>query len=260
MSPEKKNTAADAGRTADSNRAEYEACLPEIMLQVVGKTNISGVKPILLIDKGEKLYTRAMRDRNLLVRAGLPEDRIGRLKAAAGACRYAESELKLAKEYRSQWYEESPEGFALVRTLRQALLYALRDRPDLLKLVREMTRGTSGAAMVQQLQDCSTFGGAHKNRLEQIGFDVTLLDRAADLSAHLANLYGMTGKGGAAVEARTIRNKAYVYLKNLMMELRACGQYVFRNDPQHLAEYSGSLLPKKTGRRKNTATVRAQDP
>lgn len=260
MSPKKKNTAADAGRTVDSNRAEYEACLPEIMLQVVGKTNISGVKPILLIDKGEKLYTRAKRDRNLLVRAGLPEDRISRLNAAAGACRYAESKVKLAKEYRSQWKQESPEGFALVRTLRQALLYALRDRPDLLKLVREMTKGISGAAMVQQLQDVSTFGTAHKDRLEQIGFDVTLLDKAADLSAYLANLHGRNRNADTSVEARTIRNKAYVYLKNLMMELRACGQYVFRNNPKHLAKYSGPLLPKKTGRRKNTATGRAQDP
>jgi hypothetical protein len=38
-------------------------------------------------------------------------------------------------------------------------------------------------------------------------------------------------------------------------EVRTCGQYVFRNDKQHLEEYTGSLLPKKAGRRKKEKTV-----
>ncbi len=262
MSPKAKNTesvVADTTVVTDSNKAEYGARLPEIIEQKVGSSTVSTKMAVVLNAVGERLYRRARQDKDLLTAAGLPEESFIKLKEAAGASRYAEAELKLAREFRSQWNIESPKGYALVLTIKQALLYALEDKPDLLKIVRRIAKGTSRAAMVQQLQDYSTFGKAHKKRLREIGFDTSLLDKAADLSAYLANLLGASGNDATA-GARIIRDKSFFYLKDIIMTIRTCGQYVFRNDPQRLAEYSGVLLPKKGGRRKTTTFGETQVP
>lgn len=248
----KSTTTTDAGVVInDSNKAEYEARLSEIMATEVCNSNVSTTMATVLNAIGERLYNRAMQDKDALVAAGLPADTFGKLKDAPGACRYAGAELKAALEYVSKWHLEAPAGFAMVETIRQALLYALSDNPDLVKIVREMTKSTAGSAMVQQLQDCATFGRLHRQALEAIGFDLSLLDKAEELSACLANLLGASSRD-AVIEVKVIRDKAYTYLKNLIMKVRTCGQYVFRNDKQHLAEYTGSLLPKKVGRRKKT--------
>jgi hypothetical protein len=55
-------------------------------------------------------------------------------------------------------------------------------------------------------------------------------------------------------DARIIRDKAYYYLKNAIKEVRACGQYVFRNDKEHLEEYTSPITPRKAGRRKTEVT------
>ncbi len=262
MSPKAKNTesvVADTTVMNDSNKVEYEARFPEIIEQKAGSSAVSTGMAVVLNAVGERLYRRALQDKDLLVAAGLPEESFIKLKEASGASRYAEAELKLAREYRSQWNTESPKGYALVLTIKQALLYALRDKPDLLKIVRKIAKGNSKAAVVQKLQDYSTFGKAHEERLREIGFDTSLLDKAAELSAYLANLLGASGND-ATTEARIIRDKSFFYLKNIIMTIRACGQYVFRNDPQRLAEYSGALIPKKTGRRKKTVNEVTEEP
>ncbi|MBN1759330.1 MAG: hypothetical protein JW863_13470 [Chitinispirillaceae bacterium] len=244
--------------TNDSNKAEYEAQLPEILKQEMGATAVCGNMPIIMIDNGERLYNRAVKDKAALLAAGLAEETLVNLKEAAGACRYAISELIVAMEHTGKWQKESPQGYQRCDTIKYALLYALRAHPELLKIVREMSKGTSNRAMVQNLQDYSTFGNAHRDLLEQIKFDMSLLDEAAKLSAYLGNLLGST-EIDAAVEARIIRDKSYYYLKKLVKEVRACGQYVFRNDKAQLEEYSGPLFPKKAARRKKEETVATEE-
>jgi hypothetical protein len=77
-------------------------------------------------------------------------------------------------EFKSKRHRESPRGHKMCDTILPALLYALRDYPDLLKIVREMSNGTSNSALGQKLQDISTLGIAHKDLLEQINFDMSL--------------------------------------------------------------------------------------
>lgn len=92
--------------------------------------------------------------------------------------------------------------------------------------------------------------------VEQINFDIALLDEAAELSAYLGNLLGSVSTDtDAAAAARIIRDKSYYYLKNVIQAVRACGQYVFRNDKVHLEEYTCPLIPKKVGRRKKEEPV-----
>jgi hypothetical protein len=253
----KSTTTTDVAVVAsDSNKAEYEARLPEILKQEIGSTRVCGDLPIIMISNGEKLYNRAMKDKDALVAAGLSEETLVCLKEAPGACRYSVSELKAAMEFKSKWHEESPRGHEMCDKIIAALLYALRGYPDLLKIVREMSKGTSNSALVQKLQDISTFGTAHKDLLEQINFDMSLLDEAAELSACLGNLLGsISTDTDAAAAARIIRDKSYCYLKNVIQVVRACGQYVFRNDKAHLEEYTCPLIPKKVGRRKKEETV-----
>jgi hypothetical protein len=260
----KAKTTNDAIITADSNKAEYESQLPEIVKQEIGEVKIYGTKPITLIAAGERLYNRACNDHDTLVAAGLPEDKFTQLKEAAGALRYAESKLQLAQqsgitEYDAKWKEEAPVAFELCETIKRALLYVFRDNPDSIRQIRNMTNGYSNSAKVQHLQNVSSFGLANSELLKAVGFDVTLCNKAAELSAYLGNLLGARGKETSS-EARTIRDKAYAYLKGIVMEIRTCGQYVFAADKAHLEEYSFSLTPKRTTRRKKSVTEVTEEP
>jgi hypothetical protein len=62
--------------------------------------------------------------------------------------------------------------------------------------------------------------------------------------------YLTTVSGNETSEARIIRDKAYVLLKNVMTEIREYGRHAFYRDREHAAEYNVSTYRKTVTRRK----------
>ncbi|MFH2024465.1 MAG: hypothetical protein ABIK30_01390 [bacterium] len=107
--------------------------------------------------------------------------------------------------------------------------------------------------MIQDLNDLALLGKDHTDLLTAIGFDVTLLDAAASTSAELATLYSQVNVIQTEENTeRVIRDKAYVYVKQALDEVRNCGQYVFWRNDARLKGYSSHYY--KNRRKKNNTS------
>ena len=79
--------------------------------------------------------------------------------------------------------------------------------------------------MIQDLNDISVLGKTNQEYLEAIKMDLTLLDQAAETANDMADLLGQaTVERDDNSAARVIRDKAFTHLKEVVDEVRNCGQ------------------------------------
>ena len=92
--------------------------------------------------------------------------------------------------------------------------------------------------MIQDLSDISVLGKANTAELEEIKFDLTQLDvveqRADELAELLAKANGVLLENASA---KDMRDRAFTHLKEAVDEVRDCGKYVFRKDPNRYKGY-----------------------
>ena len=236
-----KNTrnTSDAATAASSNLADFNAVKESFTKISDSELARRSVPPRIIIGEAETLYRRAMRDAAELTRVGLSLETIELLQPASGALRHAQAVLSGAEEGNNSWRKESPEAFEVRDRLFHALLFAYRRRADIRAKLRAAAKGNRNEDMVQQLANYSELGREHKEELKHIGFDFTLLDKAAALSARMGDLLGeaKAEKRDCSSERR-IRDQAYTYLKRVIAEVREYGKYVFYRDDERSHDYA----------------------
>ena len=256
MSTVKKTKTEETIVNTASNAADYNAMIETISAVPVAKLEKITVPPIKLIGETEALSCNAKIDREPLESAGLEPGAIDRLDPMAGALRYAIAELAKVEETKSLWQEESPAAFELRDAIRHHFLFAYGDNDEKLQRVHSISKGSGIDGMVQQLQNYSSFGLDNKEELERIGFDMTLLDKAAAMSARMGNLSGENKALAADVSsARLIRDQAYTCLKQLVARVRRYGQYVFYRDEAKRKLYASAYARKLRKHQSNDAAA-----
>ena len=193
-------------------------------------------------------------DKDKLMAAGLDWTLVDDMPVRAGALREAQSlwykERFAREEAQKEWNEKSPDAYDLRDTLLHVFRYAFRNEDDLTSRIAIIAEGSGNADMIQDLNDLSLLGKDHTDLLTAVGFDITLLDTAATTSAEMADLLSQATVGRADENTeRIIRDKAYIYVKQALDEVRACGQYVFWRDESRLKGYSSQYF--KNRRKKN---------
>lgn len=101
--------------------------------------------------------------------------------------------------------------------------------------------------MVQDLNDLSVLGKANTRLLESIGFDMSILDNAAQTSRKMAVLLAEIDQSKRKrSEAKKIRDQAYTHLKEAVDEIRFTGQYVFRQNRDRFIGYRSEYIRQLT--------------
>ena len=88
--------------------------------------------------------------------------------------------------YTSEQNSELIDGYELRKQILRALLYANRNRPEILSRVREISSGTGHADLIQDLQNCKAISEENLEELKAINFDLSLLEKAATTADTLA--------------------------------------------------------------------------
>jgi len=88
--------------------------------------------------------------------------------------------------YTSEQNSELIDGYELRKQILRALLYANRNRPEILSRVREISSGTGHADLIQDLQNCKALSEENPEELKAINFDLSLLEKAATTADTLA--------------------------------------------------------------------------
>ena len=92
--------------------------------------------------------------------------------------------------------------------------------------------------MLLDLSRLATVGNKHLAALQAVGFDTNLLATAAALSDELSKVLADARKETTANSAAIdLRNRAYTYCEEAVSEVRECGKFVFRNNPEKRVHY-----------------------
>ncbi|HCY41081.1 MAG TPA: hypothetical protein DHV48_06955 [Prolixibacteraceae bacterium] len=225
-----------------STTNDYNELLPVIRAIKPNQVLIPSMPIDVFVQEAENLFHWCLDDMQELTRVGLLWDVVISLPARSGACREAQSlwikERNTSQEAESNWKVEAPAAFDLRDELLHQFRFAFRNNEGLLARVDEIAQGNTNADMVQDLNDLAVLGKANTALLTVIGFDPTLLDRAADVADRMGDLLGATnGERKSVSEAMQLRDKAYTYLKLAVDEIRECGKFVFWRNPDRLKGY-----------------------
>jgi hypothetical protein len=135
--------------------------------------------------------------------------------------------------------------------------YAFRHDSSLIGWVKEIAERSTHAGMIQDLKDLNVLGRANRELLTNIGFDLTLLDLAAQKADELKVKYAAgSWNCEAYLEAKKIRSQAFTHLKKAVDFIREYGRYVFWRNASRLKGYRSNYLRKLKRRstRRNTVT------
>ena len=225
-----------------SNTTDYQDLLPKFQAIPDKKIKPLYIPINVYNQEAENVYHWAMEDKDLLVSRGLDPLIIDELLTATGASRHAEGEWFKErfgkKEAEKQWIAQSPEGYLLRDELCDEFEFAFFEDHRLMKRVEAIKDGTGDEDMIQDLANIVGVGKANIKLLQATNFDVTLLDKAEELSDTLPGILA-AANGDKAEDSATkkIRDQAYTYLKIRVDEVRRYGKFVFRNNKERLVGY-----------------------
>ena len=225
-----------------SNLENYTSLLDTILAIPEEETQNPDIPVDAAVQEAEDLHHWSLDDEVELTKVGLDWTLVTSLPERAGACRVAQSkwmkEQHTPEEAEKLWKERAPKAYELRQELLDSFRFAFRNDDVLLGRVSQITEGTGHDDMIQDLSDLAELGKAHTDLLTGISFDVTLLDKAETESDELGSLRGeVNGEKLSKNEEKIIRDQAFTYMKKAMKEIRACGVYAFRNNPDRQKGY-----------------------
>uniref|UniRef100_UPI0032178E63 hypothetical protein n=1 Tax=uncultured Draconibacterium sp. TaxID=1573823 RepID=UPI0032178E63 len=238
-----------------ANTDDYNAKLAEIQAIPNEEVKDPGMPVDIALQEAENLHHWSLDDTEALAVVGITENMIEDLPVRAGACREAQSiwnkDYRSQQEAQKQWAEQAPLAYDFRDDLLASMRFAYRKNDALLSRVRAITEGSGNADMIQDLNDIAVLGRENPDALTGISFDLSQLDLAATRADELADLLAeANGDKADSNESKIIRDKAYLYMKELVDEIREAGKYVFRKDPSRLKGYSSEYW-RKQNRKKN---------
>jgi hypothetical protein len=170
-------------------------------------------------------------------------------------CALFAAEAKWGNEWRTReeaeklWMLESPKGYDLRNEIAHHFYYAFNDDPTLISKINRFLEGTTHAEMIQSLVSLSEMGQSNQELLTSIGFDLTLLDLAAQKAAELHTLYATATRDRQDFsEFKKIRDQAYTHVKEAVDLIRKCGKYVFWRNESRLKGYRSDFLRRVSRR------------
>jgi hypothetical protein len=204
------------------------------------------VEPNLPVDiylqESENLKQWSVQDAAVLATIGITRAKIDELSVRAGACREAQSvwykDQHSQQEAQRKWGIQSPLAFNLRDELVHTFRYAYRADVSLSARVAGIAEGNTNADMIQDLNDLAVLGRNNTAPLAAIGFNLALLDQAANTADTMANLLALAnGDKAFQNESKQMRDRAYTYLKELVDEIREAGKYLFWRTPKRFQGY-----------------------
>jgi len=201
----------------------------------------------IYMQEAENLFIWCQADKDELTAKGLDWTVVEDLPVRCGALSVAEGkwayEWKNHEEAETLWLLELPKGYDLRNQISHHFYYAFQDSPTLIAKINRFLEGTTHAEMIQCLYNLSEMGQSNQELLTSIGFDLTLLDLAAQKSAELRLLYAEATRDRQDFSAvKKIRDQAYTHVKEAVDKIRKCGQYVFWRNAGRVKGYRSNYL------------------
>ncbi len=219
----------------------------------------------IYIYEAERLHTRASEDLPKLLAINMHEILLDKLHARTNALRRAQlnwiEQGNKKKNAKQEWKAAKPEFLKFRTELIQNLQFAFRNDNSLLQKLAEIKQGNSNPDLVMDLAKLAVLGKENTSALEAINFELSLLDHAAEEAERMAKLLAnINGRMYFKDDNLIIRNKAYSLLKECVDEIRAYGQFAFRDQADIAKAYSSNYRREKQKEYKKNIKANASTP
>lgn len=210
----------------------------------------------IYIQEAENLYNWCQPDREKLAANGLDWSIVEDMPARIDTLREAQARWEASDtkdiEVEKKWDEKAPAAHDFRKELARSLKFRFSDNHTMVTRLNRMSEGESNSAMIQSLRGLSVVGKEHIEYLESVNFDITLLDKAAEMSQEMASLLGAVNSRRAfCSDTLKIRNQAYTYLREAVSALKKHAGFLFWRDPVRMKGYTSNYYRKQYLKRKN---------
>ncbi len=228
---------ADVGPALDSLR-ETLSNLP------ASEVRAPNVDMLSMVIGGLELSEAAMRDLDVFERVfkDPPLDEAKGLRTATLAMWGAQLELErrigLKEERRKDAVALSKLAARLRREFLSAAEWIWADDPKVRDFLAEVRKGRGYR---DRANDLNALAGLFRERMNEVTAKTSItpeqVDELARVGVQLLDMLQPVDEDPAIAAAKDLRNRAYVYQRGLVEEVRAAGKYVWRNDPSRYADY-----------------------
>jgi hypothetical protein len=144
------------------------------------------------------------------------------------------------------WLVSKKEGYTLRKKLTVKFRYAMRQRPDLLKVIDTILLGRGDLDMIKDLLTFYTFGAQNLELLNSAKIDPSLIERAKALHELLSDLIARLEIDIESIDfAEKMSAMAWTYFMNAASEIYAAGRFVFMDEPEIEELFYIDFLQKK---------------
>ncbi len=214
------------------------------------RSNLPDMPVYIVVQEAADLYEWCRNDRETLIKAGLDwkyaEDLPVRAEVLITLQSAWSMEHMSMKECQIEWKVALPQARNMRNELLHHFFHAFYSIPDAHAQVKRISNGDTRADMIQDLFDLAELGNKHRSKLESIGMDTGILDKArqtaTELNALLTRVQTVVRESS---EGQILRNKAYYYLKEAVGEVRRVGRYAFWKEKKRYKGYVSAFMQRK---------------
>ncbi len=204
------------------------------------------------ITEASFLVKWAQKDKERLVAAGLDWPLVDDIPLRLEALSEAQVLASVKQEdnpLEAAWKRQASKAVKLRDELLRYYRFVFHNDPDMKKRIKATAHGKRYAGLTQELNDLVALSSGKEEQLMAAGFDLSLLEQAAEAVMQTAAFYAkITAARRGQDEAQVTRNRAYTYLKQAVDEIRRVGRFVFQSDKDRLTGYRSRYLYKKNSR------------
>jgi hypothetical protein len=200
-----------------------------------------GIPVPILIQESENLFHWCRPDKAVLKKNGLDWELVKDIPDRVRLVQELEAQWFIARKTRNKIRKNYLDAMKKCRELCAELVrdfkFALGGRAKTSNVLSNFKKYRKNIDVVVDLFALAEFGRKNTPLLNQINFDLSVLNKA---NAMAKDLSGKTGENTADTDKYKLQStyqKACFYLKDAVSEVRRCGKYVFHGDKERLIGY-----------------------
>ena len=232
-----------------ADQADLERLLPVLNSYAPKQVRFPDMPMDQALKEAEIMLAAAIEDAGKFDSVGLDQSRLDDLSLAVGVARLTQAQLTAAlgelKEAAAKWAEEEPLAYELRADLLATVTYGLRNIQDAIKAIKRIREGKGHADMIVDLKALAELCRKYQPHLEEIKFDIGLIDIADKKADELGNLYAKAFIEKSTAGAKEIRDRAFTHMRKLMGDVLDAAEYVFRKDKERLDFYYSSYRSRQ---------------
>lgn len=190
--------------------------------------------------ESENLQYAAREDREDFIAKGINVGYLDSLDARIGALRHAQAKWNdVYKEFgdkKKLWLEKAAIAKRTHKLVVHSLRFIAHNDDSLKSKIDAIVEGSGDADLIQDLADLGIMASSNEAALVAIGYDTKLTEDCKVMADELANLLAEIN-GSDKSDVMDMRNRAYVYLKEAVDEIKRYGKYVFWEDKDRKSIY-----------------------